>query len=235
MEIEVSFSAAFIAGILSFFSPCILPLIPVYLSMVTGLTVEQLRDERDGKRSLSLLISICLFIIGFSFVFSLLGASAFFLGQTLLQYRDVLTRIAGVVIIVFGITMIFGFTFQPFWSKYSSKKIKRTENLFFPVLIGMGFAIGWTPCVTPILSSILIVASLSESVWGGMGLLIVYSLGIGIPFLVSGVAVGKFLTIFSNFKKHLPIVSIISGVFLIAFGLLMIFGRLTYLTNIFMS
>jgi cytochrome c-type biogenesis protein len=235
LETEVSFSAAFIAGILSFFSPCILPLIPAYLSMITGLSIEQLREERESKRSLSLLMSILLFIVGFSFVFSLLGASAFFLGQTLLQYRDILTRVAGVVIMVFGITLALGFTYQPFWSKYSTKTIKKTENLLFPTLMGMGFAIGWTPCVTPILSSILIVAGLSKSVWGGTGLLLIYSLGIGIPFLITGFAVGKFLSLFSRFKKHLHIASIISGIFLIAFGLLMLSGRLTQLTNFFLN
>jgi len=223
----VSFLLAFWGGIISFFSPCILPLIPVYLSYISGVSVSELVESRKA-----VLIKVLIFVLGFSVFFSLLGGSASLLGSWLLIYRELLNRVGGVILIIFGVSFL-GILKFPFLYKETRITLRTTGGYLGAFLLGFVFALGWTPCVTPILSSIFLYATREESVYRGMLLLFFYALGIGLPFVLVAIFIDSFLRNTARIKKVLPYVSFISGVFLIGMGLLMLFGRM--LSQIFFS
>ncbi len=217
--IKVSYAAALIAGILSFFSPCFLPLIPAYFSYLAGTATEQ-----DGKK-ISLKKNF-LFVVGFSSVFTLLGAGAGTIGEYLRIYKSILTQIAGAVVILFGLYLL-GLLPLSFLQKTYRLQIKaRSVSLIGSFFLGIVFALGWTPCVGPILGSILTYAATQESALQGSLLLFVYSLGIGIPFLLAGLLFEKFLEFLKKARKYLRAVEIASGVFLVLFGLLLLTNSL---------
>jgi len=225
----VSFSAAFAAGLLSFLSPCILPLIPVYISYITGVSFDELRQSRGGEVRRKTLVHSLLFILGFSFVFIALGASASYLGKLLINYKELISRLGGALIVIFGLYLT-----GIFKSNFLSKEKKIAINLkkgtkIGSILFGVTFAAAWTPCVGPILGSILVLAGTRESMIGGMGLLGVYSLGIAVPFILSALLINSFLVQFSKFKRYLPAVGIICGLLLIVVGLLLATGRFALL------
>jgi len=216
--------ASFLAGITTFLSPCVLPLIPAYLSLITGYSLDELKETERNFRPI--LLNTAFFVSGFTVIFTLFGASATYLGSLLAGKRDLLRIIGGVVIIVLGLhlTGIYRLKFL-----YQEKRVHlRSKPLGYvgSFIAGLAFASGWTPCVGPILSSILILASTQETVTKGMFLLFIYSLGLGLPFFFVALAVNRFLLIFSKAKRFIRSTEIIAGIILILLGLLLITNRL---------
>lgn len=228
---QISILIAFTAGLLSFVSPCVLPLIPSFVTYITGLTFEDLTSGMDRRRIRTITVTNSLaFIAGFTVVFVLFGASATFAGKFLLQYQDILRKVGGILIILFGL-YIMGILNLNFLQ--SDKRVhieNKPAGYIGSFLVGMAFAAGWTPCVGPILGSILIYASTTESVGKGMSLLAVYSLGLGLPLFISSLALNTFLTAFKAISKYMRGITIISGIFLILVGIMIFTDYLTLLT-----
>jgi cytochrome c-type biogenesis protein len=227
---NVSFGIAFFAGILSFLSPCVLPLVPGYISFLSGISLEELRQGAQQKKIFlkAGLVSI-FFVIGFSVVFTALGASATFIGKLLSEHLHILTKVAGVIIVLLGLHLVG--LFKIGWLNYQKKlEVKRSSpGLVTAFLIGMAFGFGWTPCIGPILAGILALAATQETLLKGVLLLLVYSLGLGIPFIMTGFAVGAFMRFFERYRRFIRAGEIIAGAFLIAIGCLMFFGNLSVL------
>ena len=222
---------AFGAGLISFLSPCVLPLIPGYISYISGSSLNELIEKKNVN-----LFPIILFTLGFSIVFIIFGAASTFLGQVLIQNSYELRIAAGLLIIILSLHII-GIINLKFLNY--EKRIKTNSNISFysPILIGMAFAFGWTPCIGPILGSILAIAATEESINKGILLLIFYSLGLALPFILSGYLIQKFLIFSKNFKKKINLVSKIGGIILLITGLLILTNQLQalgyYLLNIF--
>jgi len=222
---------AFGAGLISFLSPCVLPLIPGYISYISGNSLNELIEKKNVN-----LIPIILFTVGFSIVFIIFGAASTFLGQVLLQNSQELRITAGLVIIVFSLHII-GVINLKFLNYEKRIQTNTNNNFYSPILVGMAFAFGWTPCIGPILGSILILASTEESINKGILLLISYSLGLALPFILSGYLIQKFLIFSKNFKKNIKLVTKIGGLILLITGVLILTNQLQalgyYLLNIF--
>ena len=224
-------SIAFGAGLISFLSPCVLPLIPGYISFISGSSLNELLEKKKIN-----LIPLILFSMGFSFVFILFGAAASFLGQILLENSQTLRVIAGLIIIVFSLQLIgiINISFLNFEKKIYTKKNK---NIWFTFVVGMAFGFGWTPCIGPILGSILALASTEETIFKAVILLTSYSLGLAIPFILSGYLMQRFLIFSKNFKKNINLVSKIGGLILLLTGILILTNQLQalgyYILNIF--
>ncbi len=224
--LTVSYLSAFFAGLISFLSPCVLPLIPPYLSFITGKSLQDLTDGIDhNKRILSQLIWRALaFIGGFTTVFVILGASATLLGQAVESYFEILSRIAGIIIIIMGIHFL-GIIKIPFLMMekryYSGDK---PQGFWGSYLIGLAFAFGWTPCIGPILATILTIAAVEQSAYTGMALLAVYSAGLGVPFLLAAIFLKPFIGFMNKFRKHLGTVEKVMGIFLILSGIMFLTG-----------
>jgi cytochrome c-type biogenesis protein len=228
---QISFLFAFGAGFLSFISPCVLPLVPSYVSYITGLSFEDLTENRDRARIRRLTISHSLFFIsGFSTIFILFGATATFIGQALLIYQNVIRQVGGVLVVLFGL-YIMGILKIPFLSTERKLHIEnKPAGYFGSFLVGIGFAAGWTPCVGPILGSILFYASMSDSMIRGMSLLAVYSLGLGLPLFISSLAINSFLVSFKWFVRHMRWVTLGSGFFLVVIGVMLFTDTLSLLS-----
>jgi len=222
---------AFGAGLISFLSPCVLPLIPGYISYISGSSFNELVEKKNIN-----LIPIILFTVGFSSVFIIFGAASTYLGQILLQNSYELRLAAGLVIILFSLHII-GIVNFKFLNYEKRIETKTNNNFFSPILIGMAFAFGWTPCIGPILGSILVLAATEESINRGILLLIFYSLGLALPFILSGYLIQKFLIFSKNFRKNIDLVSKIGGIILLITGILILTNQLQalgyYLLNIF--
>ena len=222
---------AFGAGLISFLSPCVLPLIPGYISYISGNSLNELIE----KKSINL-FPIVLFTVGFSIVFIVFGAASTFLGQVLLQNSYELRIAAGLIIIVLSLHII-GIINIKFLNYEKRIHTNSNTRLYSPVLIGMAFAFGWTPCIGPILGSILVLASTEESLNKGILLLFSYSLGLAIPFILSGYLIQRFLIFSKNFKKNINLVSKIGGIILLITGVLILTNQLQalgyYLLNVF--
>jgi cytochrome c-type biogenesis protein len=232
---NTSLYAAFTAGLLSFLSPCILPLIPAYLSFISGVSLSEMRgEESDRKSSARVLSNALIFVLGFSFVFVALGASATFLGKFLIAEIGILRKIAGVLVILLGLLVLGVFRVGFLDQEMRFHQKRKTFGLLGSFLVGMAFAFGWTPCIGPILAAILFVASTKETVAQGIGLLGVYSAGLGIPFLLSAVAVDRFINVSSWLKRHFQAIKITSGLLLIGVGILMLTDDLTRITQYLM-
>lgn len=228
---QVTLFTAFFAGFLSFVSPCVLPLIPAYLSFISGLSVEELQtttNRAEVWRRVSL--NSLAFIFGFSVVFVALGASASAIGQFLQANKYIIEKVAGVVIVIFGIH--FTGLFRIKWLDYEKKMNIQVRNvgLIGAFILGFAFAFGWTPCIGPILGAILAIAATQETIWRGIGLLFVYSMGLGIPFFLSGLFMNLFFSAFQRALKYMRVIEILAGVFLIIVGVLVFTGKLAELT-----
>ena len=219
------------AGLISFLSPCVLPLIPGYISYISGSSINELIEKKSVN-----LFPIILFTVGFSIVFIFFGAASTLLGQVLLQNSYELRIIAGVIIIILSLHII-GIINIKFLNYEKRVQTNIKKNFFSPILIGMAFAFGWTPCIGPILGSILVLASTEESLKQGILLLAFYSIGLAVPFILSGYLIQKFLIFSKNFKKNINKVSKIGGSILLITGILMITNQLQafgyYLLKIF--
>ena len=211
---------AFGAGLISFLSPCVLPLIPGYVSFISGQSLQEILKSKKID-----ILPLILFCFGFSTVFIILGASASYLGQTLLQNSETLRVIAGVVIIIFSLQLIglINISYLNFEKRFEAKKSK---NILFPYLIGLAFGFGWTPCIGPILGSILALASIEETLSKAIILLTFYSVGLAIPFVLSGYLIQKFLVFSKNFKKNINLISKIGGTILLITGILILTNQL---------
>jgi cytochrome c-type biogenesis protein len=230
---ELSIPIAFIAGIVSFLSPCVLPLVPGYVSMLSGASVDQLKDSAGGELMARVLRNSLAFVAGFTLVFVVLGASATWVGKFLLAQRVIFNIIAGIVVIIFGLHLT-GLVKIPFLyreARLDAGTPKRGLGGAF--LMGFAFAFGWTPCIGPILAAILTLAAQRETVFQGMFLLAIYSAGLAIPFLITSVGLSTFLKFYKGFRKHLQAVEVASGVLLIALGTLMAFNKLTIISGYF--
>lgn len=232
-EQNVSLFLAFSAGLLSFASPCILPLIPSYVTYITGLSLERLKGgEEKGHRMEAFFHSVA-FVIGFSIVFIALGASASALGQVMARHQTLLRKVGGVLVIIFGLhfTGLINIRFLQIYKKVELKE--KPMGYFGSVLIGLVFGAGWTPCIGPILSSILLYASTAETMTKGIMLLSAYSLGLGIPFIISAVAINQFLSFFQGIIKHMKAMTIASGILLVIIGVLIFTNSLTSISAYF--
>ena len=211
---------AFTAGLFSFLSPCVLPLFPSYLSFVTGMSVADLQADLTPATRRRVMIHALAFVVGFSLVFVALGASFSAAGQILLDHRDLIRRVGGVLIILFGLYIAGVLTFGPFSRTRQWQIREKPAGYVGSFLVGLTFAIGWTPCVGPILGAILSLASTAENIGRGIGLLIAYSAGLGVPFLLSAVALGAFLKFFRRYRPLIPVVERAAGVILVVVGVL---------------
>ncbi len=230
MSESVGILAAFAAGIVSFLSPCVLPLLPGYLSFITGFTPAQLSDQEVSTKAV--LWPSLLFVSGFSFVFVGLGASASVLGGFLVDYRDLLVRSSGLLVFVLGFFML-GIIKVPWLygeARFEMGKARKFGR-FAALAMGAAFAFGWTPCVGPILGSILALAGSSGSVGYGALLLLVYSLGLGVPFIVTALLFGKLRSTLSWLNRHSLVVNRVAGVLLMAVGVLIFTGELSRLAG----
>jgi cytochrome c-type biogenesis protein len=219
---EVSVLIAFSAGVLSFVSPCVLPLVPSYVTYITGATFKDLTDQEVRKKLRRRTVAhSVLFILGFSMVFMLMGASASYLGQLLSRYQAWVTRIGGILIILLGIHFVLQiFPFLQFERRIHFEK--KSLGYVGSFVVGLVFAAGWTPCIGPILSAILIYASTTRHFTTGMVLLGAYSLGLGLPFFFASLAFNYFLSAFEKIKRYMRVIVLISGFFLIAVGILIL-------------
>jgi cytochrome c-type biogenesis protein len=217
-----SLSIAFFAGLISFISPCVLPLIPGYVSFICGTTLNEL----DLKSKNFILKKSLFFSLGFSLVFISLGATATFLGSFLLHNSQILSIISGIVIIFFGIYLLELIKINFLNQSFGNYKIKFSNNLLFPFMVGIGFGFGWTPCIGPILGSILAYASLEDSIYKGVLLLSFYSLGLAVPFTVSSLIIKKFLVFSKKSKSYLSKIKKFSGLILLITGILIVTGKL---------
>jgi cytochrome c-type biogenesis protein len=226
---DITYWTAFGAGVLSFFSPCVLPLVPAYIANLAGASAI---DTEEKHRVLPAFLHSVAFVMGFSILFILMGASAGLIGSAITAYGDTLRIVAGIVIILFGIFLIAAYKIP--WLNYEKRMHvhgARAPGYWRSMLVGGAFALGWTPCIGPILGSILFIASYTQETAKGAFLLALYSLGMGIPFLVIGLAWGYILPFWKGINRHLGLISIISGVLLIIVGILMLTGQLTWLSR----
>ncbi len=233
---NIGLFTAFLFGILSFLSPCVLPLVPGYISFISGLSFEELREATSAKKFLvRTLLSSVFFVLGFSIVFVALGASATAIGKFLSENMNIISKIAGVIIILFGLHMtgVFKIKFLNYEAKLrlQGKRI----GIIGAFLIGFAFAFGWTPCIGPVLATILVLASQQETIKQGILLLSVYSLGLGIPFILTSLSINFFFNWFSKVRRHLNVVEIVSGVILILLGVLIFTNSLGIVSSYIMK
>ena len=224
--------AAFLAGLISFLSPCVLTLVPGYVSLISGAGVEELKSN-DAQLLRKGMLNSLAFIVGFSLVFIALGAISTEVGQMLRYYKSTLARVAGVVIIVFGLHLTGIFRIKWLYSDARLHGVKGGSTPWGAFVIGFAFAFGWTPCVGPILAVILGFAAAQDSVSKGIALLAIYSMGLAVPFLVTSVGIERFLRFYSRFRSHMHALEVASGALLIVLGGLLVAGRFTLISSYF--
>lgn len=226
MQDSVGFPIAFMAGVLSFLSPCVLPLVPSYLSFVTGMSLEDLQEGFDRRRVLT---HAALFVSGFTLIFVLLGASATFVGSFLLYNSDWIARIGGAIIIVFGLHLMGVFQLLPLLKEKRVHLGNKPAGYVGTVAVGVAFGAGWTPCIGPVLGAILTMAASHEQLGTGMLLLFVYSMGLAIPFLLAALALERFLRAFKRARRYLPLIQKGAGLLLVLLGILLVTGSFVVL------
>ena len=232
MQPDLSLLIVFTAGVLSFLSPCVLPLIPGYIAFVAGLPVNSSTEGRWTNRELLMaMVNSTLFVLGFTVVFVALGASATWLGGLLVQKLPLLVNVAGVVIIIFGLQQIGIFRFGFMQSSMQVNLQADRLGIFKAPLLGAAFGFGWTPCFGPILAAILTYAATMDTVGKGVFLLTVYSAGLGIPFLLTTLAMKGFFNVFAKIKRHMELIQKSGGVMLVMLGILMITGKMSLITE----
>jgi len=222
--------AAFVAGLISFLSPCVLPLVPGYVSLISGVGVEELKSQ-ETQLLRKVMLNSAAFILGFSVVFIMLGAISTEVGQLMARHKSLLAQVAGVVIILFGLHLTGIFKIKALYTDARLHSVKGGSTAWGAFVIGFAFAFGWTPCVGPILALILGFAAAQDSVIKGIILLAVYSLGLAVPFLLTSLGIERFLKFYSRFRTHMHALEVVSGVLLIALGGLLVFGRFTLISN----
>jgi cytochrome c-type biogenesis protein len=233
MSENVTLFAAFAAGFLSFVSPCVLPLIPGYVSFVSGVSLEEMRSDSAAVSSARrrVLITSLFFVIGFSLVFVALGATASVVGRFLFAKQPILAKIAGVLLVIFGLHTMGVFRIAFLETEKRVQAQRKPAGPLGAMLVGVAFAFGWTPCIGPILGGILAIAGSKDTVWAGVQLLGAYSLGLGIPFLLTSVAINQFFAATKRIRKHYHAIEVISGGLLIAIGVLIFTNQFTVIVR----
>lgn len=229
---NINILTAFVFGLLSFISPCVLPIIPGYISFISGHTLDDLTKNREGAAR-SVMLNSLVFIAGFTLIFVMMGAAATSIGQLLNDNLNLISKIAGGVIIVFGLHMIgiFKIGFLNYEKRFHLQEKKL--GIFGSFAVGAAFAFGWTPCIGPVLAGILAIASQQETVMQGTVLLFVYSAGLGIPFFLTAISINKFFNVFNRIKRHFHTIEVIGGIMLVIVGILMITNYLTIIAGYF--
>jgi cytochrome c-type biogenesis protein len=229
---NVSLLAAFAAGFLSFISPCVLPLIPGYISFVSGVSVDEMRSDAPPAASrLQVFFTSLAFVIGFSLVFIALGASATAIGKFMFSKLPLLSKLAGIVLIIFGLHTMGVFRLAFLDTEKRVHQQRKPAGPLGAMLVGVAFAFGWTPCIGPILGGILAIAGSKNTVWEGVTLLAVYSLGLGIPFLITSLAINQFFGAAKRIRKYYHAIELTSGALLIVIGVLILTGQLTIIVR----
>ena len=234
MASSVSLAAAFVAGLVSFISPCVLPIVPGYLSFISGVNVAQFKEggaPKDLVRRVAL--TSLVFVLGFSTVFVALGAAATYVGSLLLEHKRTLGVVGGVIIIILGLHTAGVFKINWLLSEKRANVQSKPLGLAGAYVVGLAFAFGWTPCIGPILGAILLYASQQETVTQGVVLLAAYSAGLGIPFILSALAVNWFFKVFGRLRNSMRAIEIVSGAMLVGVGLLLVTNRLTLIAQWF--
>jgi len=236
---EISLLGAFVAGLLSFLSPCVLPLVPAYLSFISGVSVDALRGEETidhAQVRKTAMIQSLWFVLGFSLVFIALGASATWIGQWLLSNMAVLAKFAGIIIVIFGLhyTGLIRIPFLMMEARLRTDNVKGTSGAG-ALMLGSAFAFGWTPCIGPILGTILAMAGMQGQIGQGMMLLVMYSIGLGVPFLLAAFATNAFLNWSQRFKRHLHAVEVVSGILLVIVGSMIFLGSFSEIAAILLE
>lgn len=230
MEGSVTFLAAFAAGLLSFLSPCVLPLVPAYLGFITGMSLDEMKE--GGQRQAAIKPAL-FFVGGFSLIFLLMGASATLLGQLLFQYQGWLARIGGVLIIIFGLHLLGVFRIGTLMRERRFQMSNTPKGYFGASLAGMAFAAGWTPCIGPVLGALWTLASVRATMWGALLLLGGYSLGLAVPFLLAALATDRFLAASKRMRRMIPVLEKVSGAVLVLVGILLVTGSFAILSSYF--
>ena len=225
-SLTLGVAVAFTAGLLSFLSPCVLPLVPSYVTFITGMSLDDVQRTRRAA-----MVHALLFILGFTLIFLALGAGATMLGTVLRAYRDWISRIGGVLVIVFGLYLLGVFNVGAFARERRVHFADKPVGYLGTVLVGLAFGAGWTPCIGPILGGILTYTASSADLGEGMRLLGAYSLGLAVPFFLAAVLVQRFLGVSSRIKRHMAWVSRASGALLVVVGLLMVTNYFTILAS----
>ena len=222
---NTTLSIAFLAGLISFLSPCVLPLIPGYICYISGTSLEKLVLKKNNP----VFIKTIFFSLGFSIVFIGLGLTASFLGKFLLDNSNILRVVASIIIIFFSLQLMGIFNFKFMNRDIRIFNYQKSQNLTFPLIMGAAFAFGWTPCIGPILGSILTLAAIEENIARAMLLLSFYSLGLAIPFIISGILIHKFVSFSKSFRKYVPLVTKVGGIILLLTGIAILTGQLQIL------
>jgi cytochrome c-type biogenesis protein len=229
---NVTLIAAFAAGFLSFISPCVLPLIPGYVSFVSGVSLEDMRGETAvSSARRRVLVTSLFFVLGFSLVFIALGATASVVGHFLLEKQPILAKIAGVLLVIFGLHTMGVFRIGFLESEKRMQANRKPAGALGAVLVGIAFAFGWSPCIGPILGGILALAAAKDTVWEGTELLAVYSVGLGIPFLLTSIAINQFFAVTKRIRKHYHTIELVSGGLLVAIGVLIFTNQFTIIVR----
>jgi cytochrome c-type biogenesis protein len=237
MGLEVSIGGAFLAGLLSFLSPCVLPLVPPYLCYITGYSLLDLTERREGteERSAEIFIAALLFVIGFSAVFVTMGATASAVGQLLREHIGLLAKISGVFIVLMGLHFLGVFKLTLLYRQAHYQYEVRPAGLLGAFAIGVAFGFGWTPCIGPVLAVILAVAASTESISQGSLLLSIYSAGLGVPFILAALFLGNFLSFLRRFRHRVATVEKVMGALLVVTGIMFITGSIQSLSYWFLE
>lgn len=225
---NITIILAFSAGLLSFLSPCVLPLVPAYISYLTGTAINELDNK---KAKLDILYKSFGFVFGFSIIFILMGASITSLGQLLFKNKEIFRKVGGSLMVIFGLHTIGLLKIKLFYREKRFLSFNKASGKFGSIIMGMAFAAGWTPCIGPILASILMYASSYETIEKGILLLSVYSLGLAVPFILTAIAIGSFTRHKNTISRYLPVISTLSGILLIAMGLLIFTNKVNILSR----
>ncbi|MFZ2101744.1 MAG: cytochrome c biogenesis protein CcdA [Oricola sp.] len=226
--LDIGFGAAFIAGLLSFVSPCVLPIVPPYLAYLAGVSFADLQAvDMERERARRIILSAIAFVLGFSTVFVALGATASFIGQTIAQYFNALSIVAGIIILIMGLHFLGIFRIGLLYREARVDVRKKPAGVAGAYLMGLAFAFGWTPCVGPVLAAILFIAGAEDTALRGAALLAAYSLGIGLPFLAAAVFASRFIGWANRFKRHMGTVEKAMGVLLVLTGILFMTGQMS--------
>jgi cytochrome c-type biogenesis protein len=232
VNVQLNVATAFLAGIVSFISPCVLPLIPAYLSFLTGSSLEELKAGGDVVQRANVLGHALAFVAGFTVVFMALGFTASAVGTALVEYRDIIARVGGVVVVILGLNMIGVFKI-PFLAMDKRPQWRSANRSYLAsFVVGLGFAAGWSPCIGPILGAILALAT-QQTLGVGVGLLFVYSLGLAVPFLLTAAAVSRALGALNRIKRYLGAIEVAAGAFLVATGVVLLTGSFTRIAGWF--
>jgi len=233
---DVSYLMAFSAGLLSFFSPCVLPLIPAYISYITGLSIDEFTEHLEGSARKRMVLNTVFFILGFSFIFiCVFGAGTTLLSTAFKEQKDLIGKAGGVIIFLFGLHFMGVFKIKWLYREKRAHFKKIPTGYIGSFLIGIAFSAGWTPCVGPILASIIGMGLTAESQWEAVKLLSLYTLGLALPFFLTSLAIDFFLPLFNRVKHHFRAIEIITGLLLISAGALMFTGQFAALSGLFMK